>query len=341
MLEAHSHAGAINPPTGNQNPAITQEAIQTLGRHPQGAKTTEPNAIAVNRFESLLSDDGTEMTKHGEKPTPNSPFGGRFAQTNGRKTESEIPSPFSLSTTKGHLGEQTRPHSSVFGHTDKRFGFDSHPFSDTSTATLKTAKNLPLSTSSLFGDITTYKLRGDVTQQAPNKFTSLNVVVTSQDKEALKATRSPDSLDEIADKLREVAPTVHQHTVQAGQEQVSEIQKTSLLPQDRAAEVNKLINTFNREVGLRDLQSVKHGLHFNLNSESYPGTSVSLSVSAGHTVIDVQSLDPEVSQFLRDAQPEINREMGANITVRVQGREQQSGEQQQEQQDHPAEDDED
>ena len=60
-----------------------------------------------------------------------------------------------------------------------------------------------------------------------------------------------------------------------------------------------------------------------------------MSVEAGLTVIDVSSIEPDVQQFLKDSQVELNRFFDAGVSVRVEEREESSEQQQQQQQDEP------
>lgn len=103
----------------------------------------------------------------------------------------------------------------------------------------------------------------------------------------------------------------------------------------RADDVAKLANTFYKELGARDLNTVKQGgaLQFKLGGDAFPGTSVKVSVEAGLTVIDVSSIEPDVQQFLKDSQVELNRFFDAGVSVRVEERDESS--EQQQQQDEP------
>ena len=103
----------------------------------------------------------------------------------------------------------------------------------------------------------------------------------------------------------------------------------------RADDVAKLANTFYKELGARDLNAVKQGgaLQFKLGGDAFPGTSVKVSVEAGLTVIDVSSIEPDVQQFLKDSQVELNRFFDAGVSVRVEERDESS--EQQQQQDEP------
>lgn len=108
----------------------------------------------------------------------------------------------------------------------------------------------------------------------------------------------------------------------------------------RAEDVAKLANTFYKELGARDLNALKQGgaLQFKLGGDAFPGTSVKVSVEAGLIVLDVSSIEPDVQQFLKDSQVELNRFFDSGVSVRVDERDEQSDQQQH--QDEPEDQDE-
>lgn len=108
----------------------------------------------------------------------------------------------------------------------------------------------------------------------------------------------------------------------------------------RAEDVAKLASTFYKELGARDLNALKQGgaLQFKLGGDAFPGTSVKVSVEAGLIVLDVSSIEPDVQQFLKDSQVELNRFFDSGVSVRVDERDEQS--EQQQHQDEPEDQDE-
>lgn len=117
--------------------------------------------------------------------------------------------------------------------------------------------------------------------------------------------------------------------------------QAAVLTSERADEVAKLATEFFKELGTRDLSAVrdKGALQFKLGGETFPGTSVRVQVEAGVTVVALQSVDPETQQFLRDSQIALNKELGEGVAVRVEERDQQSGQGQEQNREQPEADD--
>jgi len=308
MLGAQSHTNAPATPAWEQNPSVARDAAQASGNRFNAQGKAEPKESAVSEFEALLAGADDDGAATDSKLGTTSPFG-----------KNQGASPFGGKPTyEGDGGNKLAP------------PFGGKPIVLTTKDGKQSGTNTPATAGTTTAALTDeQKTLGESIVGGSERLSS------DVEGDKTGATDAQLLTEVTVDAAVDVEEGGSVHTVSQSHQstQSSEVQKPSLLPQDRAAEVNKLVNVFNKEVGLRDLHATKkHGLSFNLNSASYPGTSVSLSLEAGQTVVDIQSIDPEVSQFLRDARGDINRELGANVTVRVQERDQQSGEHQQEQQ---------